>query len=318
MQRIGAVMHRIGWDDLRYVLAVAERGSVAAAARALGVNHTTVLRRVHAFEQAHQLRLFDRLPTGYALTAEGEQLVVAARSIDDTVAALERRIAGQDLKLEGMIRVTTTDSLMATVVPPHLASFQSRHPQIAIELAMTNARLNLTKRDADVAIRPALERPEGLVGLRVADFGFAIYGAAACFDAGAEEDLRNLTWLAGDELLAKSPATLWMRKHVPDARIVLRADSFVALYHAALAGLGLAALPCCLGDASPHLRRIHGPEPELMTGLWLLTHRDLQNAARIRACIDHLAERLRAEAGLLSGASAAGRASPRRPAAAPG
>lgn len=307
--------HRIDWDDLRYVLAVAERGSVAAAARALGVNHTTVLRRVHAFEQAHQLRLFDRLPTGYALTTEGEQLVVAARSIDDTVSTLERRIAGQDLKLEGMIRVTTTDSLMATVVPPHLASFQARHPQISIELAMTNARLNLTKRDADVAIRPARERPEGLVGLRVADFGFAIYGAKSCFDAGAGEDLRNCAWLAGDELLAKSPATLWMRKHVPDARIVLRADSYVALYHAALAGLGLAALPCCLGDPAPRLRRLHGPEPDLMTGLWLLTHRDLQKAARIRACVDHFAERLQADRGLLAGEPAPASAPP---AAAPG
>ncbi len=304
MQNHGAMTHRIGWDDLRFVLAVAEKGSVAAAARELGVNHTTVLRRVHAFEQAHQLRLFDRLPTGYALTTEGEQLVVAARSIDDTVVALERRIAGQDLKLEGTIRVTTTDSLMATVVPPHLASFRAQHPRISIELAMTNARLNLTKRDADVAIRPARKQPEGLVGFRVADFGFAVYGAASFLDACAIDDLQDHTWLAGDELLANSPATQWMQKHVPDVRIALRADSYVALCHAASVGLGLAALPCCLGDNSPLLRRVHGPVPELMTGLWLLTHQDLRNAARIRAFVDHCAERLRAQSSRLAGLSA--------------
>ena len=151
--------HRVNWDDLRFVLAVADHGSVAAAARRLGVNHTTVLRRMHAFEESQKIRLFERLPTGYVLTAEGEQLVAAARSIDDTVTGLERRIAGRDLKLEGVIRVTTTDTFMASMLPPHLADFRKKHPRIAIELALTNSRLNLTKRDADVAIRPARELP---------------------------------------------------------------------------------------------------------------------------------------------------------------
>ncbi len=293
--------HRVDWDDLRFVLAVADNGSVAAAARKLGVNHTTVLRRVQAFEALHQLRLFDRLPTGYALTAEGEELVDAARTIDDTVATLERRIAGQDLKLEGTIRVTTTDSLMATIVPRHLASFQAQHPRISIELAMTNARLNLTKRDADIAIRPALKQPDGLVGWRVSDFGFAVYGAASYLDSYPANDLRDHVWLAGDELLANSPATQWMRQHVPDVRIAFRADSYVALCQAASVGLGLATLPCCLANVSPQLRRIHGPVPELTTSLWLLTHEDLRNAARIRAFIDHLEAGLRAESADLAG-----------------
>jgi DNA-binding transcriptional LysR family regulator len=303
MQGHVAMTHRVGWDDLRFVLAVADNGSVAAAARKLGVNHTTVLRRVQAFEAVQKLRLFDRLPTGYVLTAEGEQLVVAARTIDDTVATLERRIAGQDLKLEGTIRVTTTDSLMATVVPRHLASFRSQHPRISIEMAMTNARLNLTKRDADVAIRPAKKQPDALVGLRVADFGFAVYGAASYLDACPTDDLRDHAWLTGDELLANSPATQWMRQHVPDVSIVFRADSYVALCQAACVGLGLATLPCCLGDTSPLLRRVHGPVPELTIGLWLLTHQDLRSAARIRAFIDHLAEGLQAENAHLAGCS---------------
>jgi len=282
--------HRIGWDELRFVLAVADHGSLAAAARKLGVNHTTVLRRIQAFEATHRLRLFDRLPTGYALTTEGAELIVAARAIDDTVATLERRIAGQDLKLEGTIRVTTTDSLMSTIVPPHLASFRARHPRITIEMAMTNAHLNLTKRDADVAIRPTRKPPEALVGVRVANFGFAIYGAAAYLDSSPATNLRDHVWLAGDDMLANAPTTHWMREHVPEATIAFRADSYIALFHAAQVGLGLAALPCCLADRSPVLRRVYGPDPELMTGLWLLTHRDLRAAARIRALIDHLAQ----------------------------
>jgi len=295
------VRHRIGWEELRFVLAVADHGSLAAAGRKLGVNHTTVLRRIQAFEETHRLRLFDRLPTGYALTPEGAELVATARTIDDTVATLERRIAGQDLKLEGTIRVTTTDSLMATIVPPQLATFRALHPRIAIEMVMTNAHLSLTKRDADVAIRPTRNKPDPLVGVRVGDFGFAIYGAVSYLEARPAAPLPEHTWLAGDEMLANSPTTQWMRRHVPDATIAFRADSYIALFHAAKAGLGLAALPCCLADPAAELHRVHGPDPELMTGLWLLTHRDLRQAARIRAFIDHLAEGLGAAPNRLAG-----------------
>src|SRR5690606_24578589 len=127
-------MASFDWDELRYVLAVAESGSLAGAARALGVNHTTVLRRVGAFEKKLGLRIFDRLPTGYALTAGGEQLVEAARQIDDTVTALERRLVGQDLRLSGTVRVTSTDTLMGSILPEILAEFRHQHPGIELEL----------------------------------------------------------------------------------------------------------------------------------------------------------------------------------------
>lgn len=294
--------HRVNWDDLRFVLAVADQGSVASAARWLGVNHTTVLRRVHAFEEAKKIRLFERLSTGYVLTAEGEQLVATARGIDDTVAALERRITGRDLKLEGVIRVTTTDTFMTSVLPAHLAAFRRRHPRIAIELALTNSRLNLTKRDADVAIRPAKELPAPLIGRRVADVGFAIYGARSYLETKPADPLSaDHAWLAGDELLANSPVAGWMRHHVPDAHVAFRADSFVALRHAAAAGLGLAALPCCLGGAEPALARLDAPVDELKTGLWVLTHQDLSRAARIRAFIEHMEDRLAGDRALLAG-----------------
>ncbi|MGI9418691.1 MAG: LysR family transcriptional regulator [Geminicoccaceae bacterium] len=296
--------HRVNWDDLRFVLAVADQGSVASAARRLGVNHTTVLRRMHAFEEAQKIRLFERLPTGYVLTAEGEQLVEAARGIDDTVAALERRIAGRDLKLEGVIRVTTTDTFMTSVLPRHLADFREQHPRIAIELALTNSRLNLTKRDADVAIRPARELPSPLIGKRVADIGFAVYAGETYLERrSADPFVPDQAWLAGDELLANSPVAGWMHRHVPDAAIAFRADSFVALRHAAVAGLGLAVLPCCLADADPTLVRLDAPIEDLETGLWVLTHQDLGRAARIRAFIEHMEAALAGDRARLSGRS---------------
>lgn len=152
-------MHRIDWDDLRYVLAVAEHGSVAAGARALGVNHTTVLRRINALEAAQAVRLFERLPTGYALTAGGEELLAAARQMGEVVTALERRLAGQDLRLEGSLRATTIDTLMVSVLPTILAAFRAAHPGVQIEISVSNTIANLTKRDADVAIRPTDDPP---------------------------------------------------------------------------------------------------------------------------------------------------------------
>lgn len=294
--------HRVNWDDLRIMLAIADHGSVASAARWLGVNHTTVLRRMHAFEEAQQIRLFDRLPTGYALTAEGEQLVAGARSIDDTVASLERRIAGRDLKLEGVIRLTTTDTIMTSVLFRYLAEFRQNHPRITIELALTNNRLNLTRRDADIAIRPARALPTPLVGVRAADIGFAVYGAAHYLSKRPAKPLSaGHVWLGGDEMLLNSPVTKWMQRHVPDAQIGFRADSFVALKHATQAGLGLAVLPCCLADGDPSLKRLQAPAVDLEVGLWVLTHEDLMKAARIRAFVDYMTEAITSDRARLEG-----------------
>jgi len=295
-------MHRVNWDDLRFLLAVADQGSVASGARVLGVNHTTVLRRMHAFEEANKIRLFERLPTGYVLTAEGEQLVATARHIDDKVSSLERRITGQDLKLEGIIRLTTTDTLMTTVLPRHIASFRRQHPNIAIELVLSNSRLNLTKRDADIAIRAARDLPSPLVGERVSDLGFAVYGARSYLESHpADLFSSNHIWLGGDEMLANSPATDWMRQHVPDQQIALRADSFIALQKAAGTGMGLVALPCCLADADPTLMRLDVEIDSQGMGIWVLTHQDLSSATRIRAFVDHMTQALAGDQERFSG-----------------
>ncbi|QCI67825.1 LysR family transcriptional regulator [Phreatobacter stygius] len=289
----------IDWQDLRYVLAVADTRSLASAARALGVNHTTVLRRVNAFEQRLGLRLFDRLPTGYALTGGGEELLATARSMAATVTALERRLAGQDLRLEGTLRITTTDTLMASVLPPLIARFRQMHPGILIEVATANALANLTRRDADVAIRPASDPPEALVGRRISGIAFALY--AAYQPAG---DLTDQPWLAPDDSLATSTIARWMRQTLPGASIALRADSLVVLRNAARAGLGIAALPCYLGDRTAGLSRIGAPIAAMATDLWVLTHEDLRRTGRVSAFTEFIAAALGGERDLLEGRSA--------------
>ncbi len=298
-------MTELAWDDLRYVLAVADAGSLAGAARTLGVNHTTVLRRVDAFEKRLGLRLFERLPTGYVLTAGGEELIATARHIDDTVTNLERKLAGQDLRLSGAIRVTTTDTLMGSILPDILAAFRAAHPGISIEVALSNVMFNLTKRDADVAIRPASNPPKTLVGRRIAEIAHAIYGSPSYLAKHRKtEDLVAHQWVGPDDTLATTSIAQWMRSKLPGSEITLRADSLLGLRQAALAGLGLAALPCYLGDTCPGLVRVHRPIVAMQTELWILTHEDLRHTARIRTFTEFAAKALGRHRRLIEGTDA--------------
>jgi len=298
-------MPGIEWDDLRYVLAVAESGSLAGAARRLAVNHTTVLRRVSAFEKRLGLRLFERLPTGYVLTAGGEELIAAAGQIDDAVVSLERKLAGQDLRLSGTVRLTTTDTLMASILPDVLAAFRSAQPGIQIEVALSNLMFNLSKRDADVAIRPVDAPPETLIGRRIAKVAFAVYASPQYLAKHREtERLAGHQWVGPDDSLAGTSVARWMRAELPGSEITLRTDSLLALRQAAQAGLGLAALPCYLGDLSAGLACVHRPIAAMETALWILTHKDLRHAARIRAFTEFVAAALARRRPLIEGAQA--------------
>lgn len=292
------------WENLRYVLAVADAGSVAHAARSLGVNHSTILRRLGAFERELGLRLFERLPTGYVPTAGCEELIATARSIDDMVAMLERRLAGQDLRLSGKIRVTTTDTLMASVLPDILTEFRTAHPEIDIEIAVSNVMFNLRKRDADIAIRPVPNPPGSLVGRRVSKVAFAIYGSVEKYAGRRPADLAELPWLGPDDSLAESSVAHWMKATLPKGAVSIRSDSLLALRLGAEAGLGVTALPCYLGDTSPKLVRIRAPIAAMETALWVLTHPDLRNAARVRVFMQFMASALVQRRALLEGKQA--------------
>jgi DNA-binding transcriptional LysR family regulator len=298
-------MAGLEWDDLRYVLAVANAGSLAGAARKLHVNHTTVLRRISAFEKRVGLRLFERLPSGYVLTAGGEELIAAARHLEDTIANVERKLAGRDLRVSGTVRVTTTDTLIASILPEILAEFRAAHSGIQIELAVSNLMLNLSKRDADVAIRPAKDPPETLVGRRVARIAFAIYGSPHYLAKHPDiDDLAGHEWVGPDDSLAGTSVAQWMRSNLAGSEITLRADSLLVLRQAAQAGLGLAALPCYLGDTSPSLVCVHEPIAAMETALWILTHEDLRHTARIRAFTEFAANAFAQRRPLLEGAEA--------------
>lgn len=300
-----ASMHKLAWTELQYVLAVAEAGSLNAAARVMGVDHTTVLRRIAALEKQLSLRLFDRSPRGYVLTAGGEEMLEVARTIDERVTTLERRLSGRDLRLTGTVRLATADTLAHSILPPHLEAFTAQNPELGLELTTSNSLVNLTRRDADVCLRPASDPPPNLVGRKLSMIAFALYATPAYLaKVPARRELAAHTWLVPDESLAETAAGRWTTSELArsGARVALRADSLVALHNAAVGGMGVALLPCYLGDLSPALERVR---PEAVAGvtteLWLLTHRDLRGMARVRALMDFLGAALAKQRDLIEG-----------------
>jgi DNA-binding transcriptional LysR family regulator len=291
-------MHRLDWSDLQYILAVANHGSLAAAARALGVNHSTVQRRITSFEALQQVTVFDRRPDGYKLTIEGQQLLEAAKAVEQAVWGLERKISGKDLKLEGTIRLTTTDTLLHTIVGRPLALFHRKFPDILLDVSVTNSVLSLTRRDADVAIRPAQSKPEPLVGDHVGDIQFAVYAAPGYLRDRPQPTLSGLDWLAPGDTLANTTPGRWLRRTVPKAKIVMTTDSLLALGCAAQRGLGAAMLPTYLGDELDGIERVDLDYEKFSNGLWIVTHADLANAARIHTFMGFMSEALRREVSL--------------------
>lgn len=291
----------LDWDDMRLVLAIARAGTLVGAARSLALNHSTVFRRLGALEGQIGVRLFERFRDGYTPTPAGEEVIALAGRIDADVSAMERRLAGQDLRPSGLVRVTTTDTLVDMLMPM-LAAFRSAHPEIVLELAASNAVFNLSRRDADVAVRPSTEPPAMLVGRRVATVAFAVYGAVEYLARHpARLKPEEHAWAAPDDTLGHLKATQWIEASIPAQRIVFRCGSIATLQRAVRAGIGLAPLPCFLADGDPGLRRLGGTVDEFATGLWLLTHPDLRRVARIRAFMDFMAPALAAYGPVFEG-----------------
>jgi DNA-binding transcriptional LysR family regulator len=293
--------NQLDWDDLRLVLTVFREGTLSGAARRLGVTHSTIFRRLGAIEKDMGVRLFERFRDGYVPTPAGETAAASAARLEDEVLTLERRLSGQDLRPSGSVRVTTTDTLLP-VLMRHVAAMRARHPDISIEVAISNTMANLTRREAEIAIRPTPDPPEILVGRRVADIAHAIYGSHAYLDRRNGKDLLAHEWVGLDDALAATVIARWMHENLRGAPMSCRVDALPALRDAAIAGLGLALLPCYVGDTAPGLRRFTAkPLTAPRSALWLLTHDDLKRTARIRATLDFLAKALSSERKLLEG-----------------
>ncbi|WAM54686.1 LysR family transcriptional regulator [Vreelandella venusta] len=287
---------QIRWDDLQIVLAIAETGSLSGASRTLRISHATVFRRLNEMERRLKVTLFERSRTGYIPTLSGDDLAASARRVQSEVNGAERRIIGQDLTLSGSLRITTTDTLFAGLLSPLLASFRQRYPDITLEVVISNQRQSLSRREADIAIRPTRQPPETLVGRKLSDISLAIYGQKALWQNAPlllntplpldPVSLQQEAWIGPDVQLGDTALEKWMM----DKSAAYKLDSMLGMQSAVRHGAGIAVLPCYLADADEALLKLSAPIEALTTPLWLLTHPDLRHVARVRAFMQTIAE----------------------------
>jgi DNA-binding transcriptional LysR family regulator len=272
------------WDDVRHFLALARTGSVRAAGASLAVSHSTVARRVETLETRLGVKLFDRNRDGYLLTAAGNDMLAGAERVEREMAALERGLAGQDARLEGRVRVTCTDAYVGRMLLSALAELCTQHPGLELEVHVDDAYLDLSKREADLALRAIGadgSPPEHLLGRKLVPIVLASYvGVAHAGRLDPERGGGTVRWLGSD--MAKVIERLVAGSSYPELPIWGAFQSMEVMAYAAHAGLGLAMLPTYVGDADPQLQRVAKPDVRHMADFWLLTHRDLRDNARLR------------------------------------
>jgi DNA-binding transcriptional LysR family regulator len=295
------------WDDLRYVLAVARAGSALRAAGVLGVNQTTVLRRLDALETALGVSLFERSTSGQVLTRTGRLVAEVAERMEEQARGLESALAAQRRTLTGSVRLTTSEILAGRLVTPCMRAFRALYPGIPVELITADERLDIARGEADVALRAAA-RPEGsgIVAQRMPDLDWTVYcsrGYAAERGLPATRDaLRGHDLVGLEGRMGQLPGWRWLTAAVPGATVPVRSNSFVSLVSNLKEGLGLGALPTIIGDAEQELVRCFAPPPELKAELWLIIREELKAEPHVRAFADYLANYVR---GTCAGSTAA-------------
>ena len=294
----------IDWDDLRVFLAVLRSGSLRGAARMLGLNHATVNRRLKALEAGFGSQLFDRSRDGFVPTQAGEDLLGSAERVEDEMFKSQRHIAGRDANLNGEVKVSLPYAIMRGFLAADLCSFSDLYPGIDLDLDLTDRFSDLARLEADVSIRMAHERTDDVLGRRLVQYSKAIYAAP--------EVAKNLDPTAGtfDE------SQIWIGWHGGDGQNTwIRGTPYPNLptrhnlplhalqMEAARAGMGLAMLPCFLGDRDSGLVRVPGTAPIPDRSIWLLSRPDLRRTARVRAFVDFIAAAILDHRALLEGRS---------------
>jgi len=292
----------IDWDDVRYFLAVARGGSVRAAAERLRVNHSTVLRRIAQLEERLGAHMFEKLPSGYRLTDAGEEVLEFADQMEASSNRLETRVFGRDQSVRGLLRVTLASLLATNLLMPDFADFAGLHPEIETEILSVDEPVNLTNREADVAIRVVHDRnalPLNLHGLKGPELFGGVYMSRdllAAWRAGASGRIRWIVWNKYDPDWAHEG-------EVHATEVPFRITDAGAAIAAVRQGLGMTTLPCFVGDADPLLVRVPGSALHRHGTLWLLTQGETRKTKRVRLFTEFVSRRLAAHGQLLAGLS---------------
>lgn len=279
-----ALARPLQWDDVRHFLALARQGSLSAAAKQLAVEHSTIARRVESLEQSIGVRLFDRLPRGWQLTAEGEDLAEHAQRLEDEALAFSRRALGVS-SLHGSVRLSAPPVIASHFLVPRLAMRRRDWPGIDLEVIGESREANLARGEADLAVRLSRPTAPGLVARALGEMGYGLYAAVGY----AAQSPADWQFLGYDDSLRQVPQQQWLEDFAAGRRFVLRSNDLAALLHAARVGAGIAVLPHFLGRTEPMLEIVPGPECPVRRRLWLVMHPDVRRSPRVRAIAEAIA-----------------------------
>ncbi|SCU75783.1 LysR family transcriptional regulator [Cupriavidus necator] len=305
---IDQALSKLNWDDLRYFLEVARTQRASGAAKRLGVDYTTVARRIRVLEDALGTLLFDKSRSGgFTLTAEGQRLVAYADAMETTVQSACDQVANTSHALSGHVRVGSTEGFGCFFLAPQLAHFQAVHPNVAIDLLPVPHFVSLTKREADLAI--TIEKPDRgpYVCTKLCDYRLKLYATreylARHEPVRSADDLPGHAFISYVDDLAFSSELLYLERTVPGATAALRSTSVIAQYFAALQGGGLAILPCFIAGQQPLLVPVLPDEVIVTRCFWLYCREDLRKLRRITALWDYLRAAAEGNRALLMGES---------------
>lgn len=277
-------MNKSNWDDIRFVLAVAESGSVNTAAQTLGVTHATVLRRVASFEERHGRKIFARAATGYRLLPGSEAILRAAREVEAAVFSVDRAVSGTDRDMAGPVRITSTDSLSQMILPAIISDIVAEFPQMDISLLSGNSHLDLSRLSADISIRPAISLTEGMIGRVANQLHFGVYASHPT----------PKSWLRLEGSLGQTSTARWMKDNLDPSLVIGGADSFLVLRQMARHGDAAALLPRFVGDAHGDLFDVSHLAPSMSVPIWVAGQEDTRENTRFRMVRDRLAAGLAA------------------------
>jgi len=290
----------MNWDDIKVFLAIANTGGLKKAAHRIGLHHSSCARRINALEADLGIKLFDRLPGGYTLTPGGVDLLRSAEHIQQGFNSIERDILGKDLRIEGNLCLTLPNGFATHLLMPDLERFMVLYPDIHLEVNMTYSRRDLASREADVAIRHVDNPPDSLSGRRLTRISKSAYASEVYL---AEHDVLQSPelchWLGwGDP----SQHLHWPEKHkYPLVPVRGNLYSDVMQLAAVQAHMGIASLPCFIGDNVPGVQRIPNAEAVAYEWIWVLAHKDMAKNVRVKVLIDFLVKAFAAHEARLAG-----------------
>lgn len=287
----------MNWDDLRLFLAVARTGSISGAARQLGVQHSTVSRRMRQLEEKLGARLIERKKGGYELTQAGKNIKESANRIEREVLAVDGELLGKDTNLVGPLRVTAINNMASSILMPMFASFSEKYPQVELNVIVSNIDASLSQREADVAIRLTNSPTDTLIGIRIVTMASTIYGS--------REYLEQLRQQGGEPkwigVTCCGFHKTWTKQYCGEQSHNFISDDTLLTLAAIREGMGVSILPCFMGDTDPLLERYCDPDPAYNLGLWILLHPDLKRTARVLAFRDHMVNAINEKKELFEG-----------------